>query len=52
MLQTPIDVLSGWALDLAAVALVGSQLAWLAVLVALARLMQWRAGHRLVVQGG
>ena len=51
MLQTPIDVLSGWALD-AALALVGSQLAWLAVLVAVARLVQWRAGHRLVVQGG
>lgn len=52
MLQTPIDVLSGWALDLAAVALVCSQLAWLAVLVGVARLMQWRAGLRLVVQGG
>jgi len=52
MLQTPIDILSGWALDLAAVALVASQLAWLALLVGVARLMQWRAGLRLVVQGG
>ena len=52
MLQTPIDVLSGWALGAAALALVGSQVAWLVVLVAVARLVQWRAGHRLVVQGG
>jgi ABC-2 type transport system permease protein len=40
MLQTPIDVLSGYVLDV------------LAALVVLARLVQWRAGHRLVVQGG
>jgi ABC-2 type transport system permease protein len=52
MLQTPIDVLSGWALGAAALALVGSQVGWLVVLVAVARLVQWRAGHRLVVQGG
>jgi ABC-2 type transport system permease protein len=52
MLQTPIDVLSGWALGAAALALVGSQVAWLVVLVGLARLVQWRAGLRLVVQGG
>jgi ABC-2 type transport system permease protein len=52
MLQTPIDVLSGRVLDAAAVAVVASQLAWLAGLVGLARLMQWRAGQRLVVQGG
>jgi ABC-2 type transport system permease protein len=29
MLQSPIDVLSGYALDMAAVAVVGTQLAWL-----------------------
>jgi ABC-2 type transport system permease protein len=52
MLQSPIDVLSGYVLDLAAVAVVSSQLAWLAALVGLARVVQWRAGHRLVVQGG
>jgi ABC-2 type transport system permease protein len=52
LLQTPIDVLSGWALGAAALALVGSQVAWLVVLVGLARLVQWRAGLRLVVQGG
>ena len=52
MLQSPIDVLSGYVLDTAAVAVVGSQLAWLVALVGLARLVQWRAGHRLVVQGG
>ena len=52
MLQSPIDVLSGYVLDSAAVAVVATQLAWLAVLVAFARLMQWRAGHKLVVQGG
>jgi ABC-type uncharacterized transport system permease subunit len=45
-------VLSGYVLDAAAVAVVGSQLAWLVLLVGLARLVQWRAGHRLVVQGG
>jgi ABC-2 type transport system permease protein len=52
MLQTPIDVLSGRVLDAAAAALVVSQLAWLIGLVSLARLIQWRAGQRLVVQGG
>jgi ABC-2 type transport system permease protein len=52
MLQTPIDVLSGWVLGWAAAALVASQLAWLIVLLCLARLVQWRAAHRLVVQGG
>ena len=52
MLQTPIDVLSGWALGWAAAALVASQLAWLVALFGLARLVQWRAGRRLVVQGG
>jgi ABC-2 type transport system permease protein len=52
MLQSPIDVLSGRVLDAAAAAVVASQLAWLVGLVGLARLMQWRAGHRLVVQGG
>ena len=52
MLQTPIDVLSGRVLDAAAAALVVSQLAWLIGLVGLARLIQWRAGQRLVVQGG
>ena len=52
MLQTPIDVLSGWVLDWAAAALVASQLAWLVGLVGLARVVQWRAARRLVVQGG
>lgn len=52
MLQSPIDVLSGYVLDLAALAVVGAQLAWLVALVGLARLVQWRAAHRLVVQGG
>ena len=53
MLQTPIDVLSGWALDCGRCAL------WSAASSpgsrcssALARLVQWRAGLRLVVQGG
>jgi viologen exporter family transport system permease protein len=52
MLQTPIDVLSGWVLGWPAAALVASQLAWLVGLIGLARLVQWRAGRRLVVQGG
>ena len=52
MFQTPIDVLSGWVLGWAAAGLVASQLAWLIALVGLARLVQWRAAHRLVVQGG
>lgn len=52
MLQSPIDVLSGYALDMAALAVVGTQLAWLVALVGLARLVQWRAAHKLVVQGG
>jgi ABC-2 type transport system permease protein len=52
MLQTPIDVLSGWAVGWAAAALVASQLAWLVGLIGLARLVQRRAARRLVVQGG
>jgi ABC-2 type transport system permease protein len=52
MLQTPIDVLSGWTLGWAAATLVASQLAWLVGLVGLARVVQWRAARRLVVQGG
>ena len=44
MLQTPIDVLSGWAAGWAAAALVASQLAWLVGLIGLARLVQRRAG--------
>ena len=52
MFQTPIDVLSGWVLGWAAAGLVASQLAWLIALVGLARLVQWRAAHRLVLQGG
>jgi ABC-2 type transport system permease protein len=52
MLQSPIDVLSGYVLGTAALAVVGNQLAWLVILVGLARLVQWRAAHRLVVQGG
>ena len=52
MLQSPIDVLSGYVLDLAALAVVATQLGWLVALVGLARLVQWRAAHRLVVQGG
>jgi len=52
MFQTPMDVLSGWVLGWAAAGLVASQLAWLIGLVGLARLVQWRAAHRLVVQGG
>ena len=42
MLQTPIDVLSGYVLDMAALAVVGSQFAWPAALVVIARLVQWR----------
>jgi ABC-2 type transport system permease protein len=52
MLQTPIDVLSGWAVGWAAAGLVASQLAWLVGLIGLARLVQRRAARRLVVQGG
>ena len=36
----------------AALAVVGTQLGWLVALVGLARLVQGRAAHKLVVQGG
>jgi ABC-2 type transport system permease protein len=52
MLQMPVDVLSGRVLDLAALELVFAQLGWLLAIVALARLVTWRASRRLVVQGG
>ena len=53
MLQTPIDVLSGRALGLArrGAGLPASS-PGCSVLVGVARVMQWRAGRRLVVQGG
>ena len=47
-LARPLVRFLGWP----AAALVASQLAWLVGLIGLARLVQWRAGRRLVVQGG
>ena len=52
MVPRAIYVLSGCVLGCTAPALVASQLAWLVGLIGLARLVQWRAGRRLVVQGG
>ena len=52
MLQSPIDVLSGRASEVAAIAVLGVQCGWLVALVALTRVVGWRASKRLVVQGG
>ncbi len=52
LFQYPIDVMSGRAVGLDAARLIGIQLAWLAVVVATARLIQWAAARRLVIQGG
>lgn len=52
MFQFPIDVMSGRVLNTAALSVIGVQLFWLAGLVALARVVWWRAARRLVVQGG
>jgi ABC-2 type transport system permease protein len=52
MFQSPIDVLSGRALGSGALAEVAQQLFWLLILVLVARVVTWRAGRRLVVQGG
>jgi ABC-2 type transport system permease protein len=52
MFQSPIDVMSGRVLGAAALPVMGVQLLWLAGLVALARVVLWRAARRLVVQGG
>lgn len=50
--QSPIDVLSGYVLGTAAVAVVATQLGWLVGTGLLARLVTRRASRLLVVQGG
>lgn len=52
VLQLPVDVMSGRVVGGEALATIGVQLGWLAGLVVLARVMQWAAARRLVVQGG
>jgi ABC-2 type transport system permease protein len=52
LFQSPIDVLSGRVLGCTALGVVGQQVCWLGVLVAGGRVVTWRAGHKLVVQGG
>ena len=52
MFQAPIDVLGGRVLGAAAVGVLAVQLAWLALLTLLGRLVLSRATRRLVVQGG
>jgi len=52
MMQSPIDVLSGRVLGVAALRVLAAQLGWLVALVLLTRVVSWRAGRRLVVQGG
>lgn len=52
MFQSPIDVLSGRVLGPEALPVIGVQLAWLAGLVLLTRVMLWAASAKLVVQGG
>lgn len=49
LMQAPLDVLVGRG---PAALMVAGQLAWLAVVVALARVVQRRALNRLVIQGG
>lgn len=52
MLQSPIDVLSGRVVGADALEVLAVQAAWLVGLVALTRVVLWRASQRLVVQGG
>ena len=52
MFQSPIDVISGRALGAEALQVIGVQIIWLVILVAVTRLMLMRASSRLVVQGG
>jgi ABC-2 type transport system permease protein len=52
LLQLPIDVMSGRVVGGAALTTLAIQAAWLAGMVALARLVQRAAARRLVVQGG
>ena len=52
MFQAPIDVMSGRVLNAAALKVILIQLAWLAALFVLGRIVLWRATQRLVVQGG
>lgn len=52
MFQSPIDVVSGRVVDLAALRTVGIQLAWLTGLLVLTRLVFVRGRRRLEVQGG
>jgi ABC-2 type transport system permease protein len=52
MMMYPVDVLSGRVDGLASVGLVGLQVAWLVVVVALGQLMTRRGRRRLEVQGG
>lgn len=52
MFQSPVDVLSGRVVGAAALQVLGVQVVWLALLIALTRVMLWRGTQRLVVQGG
>ncbi|WP_109773893.1 ABC transporter permease [Quadrisphaera granulorum] len=52
LLQVPVDVLSGRVTGTAALALVGLQVGWLAVIYAIGALMTRAGRRRLEVQGG
>lgn len=52
MFQSPIDVLSGRVTGVVAGQVLGVQMVWVLVLVAVTRLIWWRGSRRLVVQGG
>jgi ABC-2 type transport system permease protein len=52
LMQAPLDVLVERGGGGHAVVLIAGQLAWLAVLLALGRLVQRNALRRLVIQGG
>ena len=52
MMMYPVDVLSGRVVGLASLGLVGLQVAWLVLVVALGQLMTRRGRRRLEVQGG
>jgi len=52
IVQTPIDIVTGRAAGAEALALIGVQLGWLIVLLAVGRLVFAAGTRRLVVQGG
>jgi ABC-2 type transport system permease protein len=52
MFQSPIDVISGRVVGIAALEVVAIQVVWASALVVVTRLMLWRGSSRLVVQGG